>query len=258
MYTLKSGRDAKGRSVLLGPINRWLYASYAPKRHAFAVARREADKRGFSTESEKIIQIVTDGDEDLERYRREFFPDAIHTLDIMHALEYVFKAGSCLYREGSRELERWFDRKKALLYDGKAKKLLADLKRHRRRDIPRTGPGTKSKRDKLTKVIGYLEKRLDMMEYDLLRAEDLEIASGSVEGAVKHLVAKRFDNGSMRWIKERAEALLQLRAIEINGHWDEFIAFVHTRVLDAQEAKMALTRLLTDKPAHLPNLGVAA
>ena len=256
MYTLKRRRDSKGQTVLLGPINRWVYASYAPKRHAFAIARREADKRGFSIGKRKIIQIVTDGDEDLERYRREIFPDAIHTLDIMHALEYVFKAGCCLYREGSSELESWFDRKKALLYDGKAKKLLAELKRHRRGDIPRTGPGTKTKRDKLTKVIDYLEKRIDMMEYDLLRAEDLEIASGSVEGAVKHLVAKRFDNGSMRWIKERAEALLQLRAIEINGHWDEFIAFVHRRVLETQEAEMDLSRLLTDKPAPLPRFGV--
>lgn len=258
MYTLKYGRDAKGETVLLGPINRWVYASYAPKRHAFAVARREADKRGFPAESERIIQIVTDGDEDLERYRREIFPDAVHTLDIMHALQYVYKAGGCLYREGSSELQSWFDRKKALLYDGKAKKLLADLKRHRSRDIPRTGPGTKAKRDKLTKVIDYLEKRIDMMEYDLLRAEDLEIASGSVEGAVKHVVAKRFDNGSMRWIKERAEALLQLRAIEINGHWDKFIAFVHARVLETQVAEMDLTRLLTDKPAPLPRFGVAS
>lgn len=257
MYTLKNGRNAKGETVLLGPINRWVYASFAPKRHAFAIARREADKRGFPKGCEKIVQIVTDGDEDLERYRREFFPDALHTLDIMHALEYVWKAGCCLYREGSSELERWFDRKKSLLYEGQAKKLLADLTR-RRRKIPRTGPGTKSKREKLTKVIDYLEKRLDMMEYDLLSAEDLEIASGSVEGAVKHLVGKRFDNGGMRWIRERAEPLLKLRAIEMNNQWDEFIRFVHKRVGDAQKSDMDLSRLLTDKPAELPQLGVAA
>ena len=37
---------------------------------------------------------------------------------------------------------------------------------------------------------------------------DLEVASGVVEGGVKHVIGKRFDNGSMRWIRERAEARL--------------------------------------------------
>ena len=32
----------------------------------------------------------------------------------------------------------------------------------------------------------------------------------------------------MRWVKGRAEALLQLRCIEINGDWDTFIGRVHS------------------------------
>ena len=69
MYTLKKGRDEEGKPALLGPINKRVYASYAPKRHAFAVARREADKRGFTKKSRKKIQIVIDGDEDLATIR---------------------------------------------------------------------------------------------------------------------------------------------------------------------------------------------
>ena len=70
MYTLKRSEDG----LLLGPFNRKVYASYAPKRHAVAVARREADKRGFTKESGKLIQILTDGDNDLECYVGEFLP----------------------------------------------------------------------------------------------------------------------------------------------------------------------------------------
>jgi hypothetical protein len=36
MYTLKKGRDREGKPALLGPINKRVYASYAPKVHAFA------------------------------------------------------------------------------------------------------------------------------------------------------------------------------------------------------------------------------
>jgi len=59
-YTLKRAHDEKGKPVLLGPINKKVYASYAPKRHAFEVARREADKRGFTKDSGRRHQLVTD------------------------------------------------------------------------------------------------------------------------------------------------------------------------------------------------------
>lgn len=122
--------------------------------------------------------------------------------------------------------------------------------------IPKTGPGNKGKRDRLSKVIAYLNRRIHMMDYGLLRAQDLEIASGMVEGAVKHVIAKRFDNGSMRWIKERAEPLLQLRCIEINGDWDAFISFVESRLEERTEARLELQTLLQTKPVPLPTLGV--
>lgn len=33
---------------------------------------------------------------------------------------------------------------------------------------------------------------------------DLELASGMVEGAIKHVIGQRFDNGGMRWIRASA------------------------------------------------------
>ena len=255
MYTLKRAFDRRRRPLLLGPINVWRYASYAPKRHAFAIARREATKRGFPKASGKTIQIVMDGDEDLELYAREFFPEATLTLDIAHALEKLWIAGECLFKEGSQPLEVWIGSMKGLLYSGKGSALVAKL-RKALDDIPKTGPGNKGKRERLSSVIAYLNRRIHMMDYGVLREQDLEIASGMVEGAVKHVIAKRFDNGSMRWIKERAEPLLQLRCIEINGHWDAFISFVEQRLEERTEARLALQRLLQTKPAPLPTLGI--
>ena len=87
MYTLKMSADG----TLEGPINKKVYASYAPKRHAVAIARREADKRGFQRGSGKVVQIVTDGDNDLERYIDEYFPEAEHTIDVYHVTEYIWE-----------------------------------------------------------------------------------------------------------------------------------------------------------------------
>ena len=42
-----------------------------------------------------------------------------------------------------------------------------------------------ARRERLTNVIRYIEKRVDRMNYGQLLAQDLEIASGAVEGAVR-------------------------------------------------------------------------
>ena len=119
------------------------------------------------------------------------------------------------------------------------------------RALPENRPGSKGKRGRLDKIVVYLTKRLHMMDYDYLLEEDLEIASGSVEGAVKHLIAKRFDCGSMRWIKERAEALLQLRCVEFNGDWQPFIEFVRERMFSEADTRSQAPTLLTSEPPPL-------
>lgn len=257
MYTLMKGVDRDGNKVLIGPINRRVYASFGPKRHAFAIARREADKRGFERGSGKTVQLVTDGDEDLERYGKEFFPEAIHTLDIFHAVEYLWKAGRSLFREGSKALEEWVDKQRRRFYDGQVQAVVRDLQTALVA-IPATGPGNKGKRERLQGATTYLEKRIHMMNYNELLERDLEICSGSVEGAVRYVVSQRFDCAGMRWIRERAEALLQLRCIEINGDWDAFMAFVQTTGPGKANASPSETRLLASESEQLPTLGVAA
>jgi hypothetical protein len=256
IYTLKTAMR-EGKPVLLGPRNRKVYASYAGKRHAMAIARREADKRGFPRGTGKLVQIVSDGDDDFCCYVREFFPGAIHTLDVMHVMEKIWEAGGCLYPEGSVELRAWVKKIERLVYRGKTADLLAEIYQGLE-GIPMKGPGTKSRRERLASIHDYLFMRVDQMNYGWLRRKDLEIASGSVEGAVRHVIAKRFDNGSMRWIRERAEALLQLRCIEMNGDWDAFMEFVGDKVAAKLQRHEGDQRVLTWTAAPLPTLGLTA
>lgn len=251
IYTLKRSDDG----LLEGPINKKVYASYAPKRHAVAVARREADKRGFTQVSGKLVQIVTDGDKDLEGYINDLFPEAIHTVDVFHVTEYLWKAGGCLYKEGSKELEEWVDAQKELLYDGRAAEIVEEIDK-RLALLPKRGPGMKSRRERLEQIRNYLNKRLDKMDYKTLTEEDLEISSGAVEGAVNYVVAKRFDSGGMRWIKERSEALLQLRCIEVNNDWDAFIDYVHDKTTRQAQLSKENSFLKSKDPMELPTYGL--
>lgn len=255
MYTLRRAND--GTETLLGPINRWVYSSFAPKRHAFAIARREADKRGFTKGSGKLIQIITDGDEDLQTYAREVFPEARHTIDVMHVIEYIHTAGECFFREGSDDLGAWFERQKERLYGGRELDIVTELKQ-RLTAIPPTGPGNKGKRERLGRAIGYLEKRLPMMNYKDLLERDLELGSGAAEGAVKNIIGARFDFGGSRWIRERAEALLQLRCIEANGDWSAFIQWVHDDHRQLALKTGSRIRVQQNTSSSLPIFGVAA
>ena len=246
MYTLRRQGD-----LLLGPINKRYYASFAPKRHAFEYARREATRRGFPPGTALTIQIVTDGDNDLARYAAELFPDAKHTVDVAHVVEKLWDAGSSIHREGTPEHHAWVEKQKTALYGGKARKIVAELDRHLDR-IPLTGPGNKFRRTKLAEVRTYIHKRLHCMGYDELRREDLEIGSGQVEGAIKALMYRRMDQGGMRWIKERAEALLQLRCIDANGDWQTFVDRVHELARAHTTTTGSRVRLQQKQSAPLP------
>jgi len=246
MYTLR-----RRGPYLIGPINKWVYGSFAPKRHAFAIARRQADKRGFSRDSGKLVQLLTDGDRDLARYAEQYFPEAIHTLDVMHVVEKLWEVGTCLHRPGTEKLEQWVELQKERLYEGQVEDILVELHYHRW-TIPKKGPGNKGKRARLAEVIGYLGKRMDMMNYAELIEQDLEIGTGAVEGAIKYIVGKRCDHGGMRWIKERAEAVLQLRCIDYNGGWDAFVQYVHNKVQREGSETGQRIRIQQAKPEPLP------
>jgi len=77
-----------------------------------------------------------------------------------------------------------------------------------------------------------------------------------VEGAVHYVIAQRFDGGGMRSIKERAEVLLQLRCIEVNGDWESFIAFVHDRTKTQAEQMRKNLSIKSTEAAALPTCGL--
>ena len=228
MYTLKRGPDGR----LHGPINKRVWGSYAKRRVMLEWARAEATRRGFPPGTEGRVQILTDGEKCLQRLR-QLFPGARFTLDVRHVQERLWLAGRQLHAEGSDDLLAWVEAHNRLLLAGQTKELLEALATARD-SISKTGPGTKTKRATLQKQIDYLTPRQDMLRYDEVRAQDLVMATGNVEGAARYVIGERMDCSGMRWIPQRAEALLHLRCIELNGDWEHFMAWTeaqHNRTL---------------------------
>jgi len=242
MYTLQRGEDGK----LHGPRNKKIYATFAGSKAAAAWARAEASKRGFGEDTTKTVQIVADGAKRLRTALEEKFPKAIFTLDVWHVVERLWAVGRHYHQEGSDALAEFVDELKSLLYEKTAAELVQRLQKLLQQ-VPHNGPGTKGRRQVLKKTINYIQRRLDMMHYKEWLEKDLVISTGQAEGTVRQLVGERFDCAGMRWLKGKAEALLHLRCIELNGDWQKFVHWFQ-RKNQGHLQKGQRRRVLTDKP----------
>jgi hypothetical protein len=218
IYALRRGVDGR----LHGPCNKKVYATFGTRHAAMNWARDQATRRGFPPQTVKTVQIVIDGERCLEQQLRRLFPVAILTLDIRHAQEKLWEVGRLFHPERSPELASWVARLEQLLYRGHVQTLLRRLDPELN-GVSRHGPGTKEKQEQLSDVFAYLRARVKLMDYGRWKAADLVIASGVAEWEARYVVGERLDNSGMRWVEERAEAVLLLRCIEVNGDWDDFM-----------------------------------
>jgi hypothetical protein len=248
MYTLRRGADG----LLHGPINKKVWGTFAGRKAAADWARAEATRRGFPPERNQDVQVLVDGAHGLESNLRPLFAGAIFTLDVRHVEERIWKAGRAFHKEGTKELAAWVKERQHLLYERKPIAFVAWLEAEQRR---LTGQrGTKSKREALQKLLAYLQPRLDMLNYAMLKRKDLVLATGQVEGAVRYVVSQRLDCSGMRWIVQNAEALLQLRCLEVNGDWNDFFAWT---IAENQKKLLRQDKVLIRSKTPLP-LKVAA
>jgi len=67
-----------------------------------------------------------------------------------------------------------------------------------------------------------LQRNRRFMRYDEYLAAGYPIGSGVVAGACRHLVKDRMELTGMRWRIPGAQAILDLRAVYVNGDWDSF------------------------------------
>jgi len=218
-------------SGMMRPVNKRMYATFKSYRALFVWLKDEATRRGYGTTKFKKVQFVADGAETLWELQQEFFPEAKVCLDWIHAVEKLWACGKAINR-GSRTkrqpLEAWVHEQKRRLRHGKLDDVLATLQAALDATAV-TGPGNKFRRKVLAATIGHFTKNRARMRYPYLRQQGLVISSGLIEGTVRHLVGMRLDGPGMRWGKGRAEAVLHLRCVVLNGLWTHFESYLARR-----------------------------
>jgi len=187
--------------------------------------------------------IVTDGERALQRRVCKTFTGVTLILDLLHAVEKLWKVAHALYPEGSREAEQFVYERTERILNGQAGQVVKGL-----RLIVTKRKLTATKAKTLNDVAGYLYRNRERMRYDLYLANGWPIASGSVEGACKNLVRDRFERSGMRWTIETAEAVLRLRAVYLSGDLDSYWDF-H---IQQDQQRLYPTWQAIPEPAHKP------
>lgn len=171
-------------------------------------------------EGTKLRVAVTDGERALQIRVRKFMPGILLILDLLHALEYLWKAAYAFCEEGTDEAADWVRKRALMTLKGKVSQVVKGM----RQSATKRGL-TGSKRKAVDSAAGYLYRNRDRMHYDIYLALGLPIASGAVEGACKNLVKDRMERSGMRWQIPGAEAVLKLRATKLSGDMDEYWPF---------------------------------
>lgn len=247
LHTLRSD-DVEARRPRPSNKRVWASVEHGATRvydDAFAEARRRDPAR-----RRRWVVLVDGQREQLRRVQRAARKAGVAVtivLDIVHVLEYLWRAAHAFHPAGSEEAETWVrHRLLALLYGrsggtvAKSIRQMAD-----RRTLDDTGQRA------VAKCAGYLAKQSRWLHYDAALAAGLPIATGVIEGACRYLVQDRLGRTGARWSLAGAEAVLRLRALRASGDFDPYWAF-HTA---KEHARNHLSRYADAKaPSPLPPL----
>jgi hypothetical protein len=136
-------------------------------------------------------------------------------LDVIHVLEYVWKAAWDFFEEGAPAAHTWVTGHLEQILRGRASTVAGAIRRSA------TLRGLKERKN-VDSAAEYLVGHKGMMHYDAYLRDGLPIATGVIEGACRYLVKDRMDITGARWGLDGAEAVLRLRSIWASGDLDEY------------------------------------
>jgi len=203
--------------------NKWLTASVVDTAATVIGSIFDEAEHRDPTHQRTWVALVDGAKHQIERIHAEAAARHVQVTivcDFIHVLEYLWSAAWSFHAEGDPAAEKWVATKALAVLDGKASTVAAairrkattlDLESHTRRGADRCAD--------------YLLAKRDYLNYPKALAQGWPIATGIIEGACRHLVKDRLDLTGARWGLQGAEAILKLRALRSNGHFDQYWRF---------------------------------
>jgi hypothetical protein len=167
---------------------------------------------------------LVDGDpHQLRRIRSEAKKrhiDLTIVMDIIHVIEYLWKAARVFCEETSSSAEKWVTKRLYAILQGRASHVAAGMRRS-----ATLKKLSEEARKPVDKCAGYLLKYTAYLRYNHYLREGFPIATGVIEGACRHLIKDRMDVTGARWSLGGAEAVIKLRSLRTSGDFESYWSF---------------------------------
>ena len=231
----RKGKKAETPAVRPRPVAKRVWASLEREPGEVIVeAMLEAERHDPGRVKRWVVLV--DGAETqldlVEAGAAEFGVEVTVVLDIIHVVEYVWKAARVFHPEGSPELACWAWTRVRDILEGKARRVASSMRRAA--TVAGLSPDTRKPVDTCA---DYLLKYAPYLQYDRYLAAGYPIATGVVEGACRHLVRDRMELTGARWRLIGAEAVLKLRALRASGDFDAYWTFHEAREYERNHAQ---------------------
>jgi hypothetical protein len=227
---LQAVQDVRLRAQRPRPENKRVWASLEKEPEDVLQDAFEEAQRRDPSHSKRWVALV-DGNKTQLRLLREqaarLGVELTIILDLIHVIEYLWKAVTAFHSAGTKDAEAWVTERIVRILHGQASQVAAGI----RRSATLRGISG-AKRKPVDICARYLLKHAPYLRYDEYLAEGLPIATGVIEGACRHLIKDRLDITGARWGLDGAEAVLKIRSLRSSGDFDEYWTFHEARDLE--------------------------
>ncbi|MDL4818680.1 ISKra4 family transposase [Actinomadura opuntiae] len=139
-------------------------------------------------------------------------------IDFVHVIEKLWAAAWDLHHPGDPAAEDWVHAHATALLAGNTDQVTTALN-------AQAAALGEHHRHKIDACVRYLAGHAAFLRYDQALRAGWPIATGVIEGAVRHIVADRLDISGARWGLAGAEAVLKLRTVVANGTFPDYWRF---------------------------------
>jgi hypothetical protein len=200
-----------------------LFASVTrPAADVIADAFAEAHRR--DPEHARPWIAVIDGNnhqiETTEKLAARYGAKVTILIDIIHVVQYLWKAAASLYRAGDPAARDWVRGQAAKILNGNYRDVLIAIRRR-----AASHGYTPAGRGGADECARYLANKRHYLDYPAFLQAGWPVASGLIEGAARWLIKDRMEITGARWTLHGAEAVLKLRALAGSGDFGDYAGY---------------------------------
>jgi hypothetical protein len=157
------------------------------------------------------IVFVSDDGAGIKSRAKLRFPEATIVADLYHAAEHLASLAAATWGQESEHTARFKMQSVSLLkHSNGPQDLIREI-------IVAARNGSVANPGEFWTNLKYLFRNRHYMKYEKWRQQDLPIGSGAVESAIKQICVRRLRGAGMKWTREGADSILQIRAAHLAG-----------------------------------------